>query len=42
MDMNIQYQLKETERLFLIGKMTACTLNDILPEIIVMDKYFLI
>ena len=28
----IQCQPKETERLFLIGKMAACTLNEILPE----------
>ena len=28
----LQCQPKETERLFLIGKMAACTLNEILPE----------
>ena len=36
----IQCQPKETERLLLIGKMSACTLNGILAENLVMDKYF--
>ena len=38
---NIQCQPKEMERLLLIGKMAACTLNEILAENLVMKKYFL-